>query len=109
MIWICLLLPACFSMKIRYKRNGNRPFTENIFMELLSFGSWILVNNLLAMFVVEYVLGLEGVVADAMNSFGFALKYTIISLVIACVLPYVLEICEKYISISLTIGEEEEK
>jgi len=109
MIWICTLLPACVSMKIRYKRNGNKPCSENVLFELFRFGSWILVDNLLTMLTLQYVLGMDSVVAEAFNSFGFASKYVIISLVFACVVPYILEICEKYISVSLSIGEEEEK
>lgn len=106
MIWICTLLPACISMKIRYKRNGGKMFSDNILLELFCWGSWILVNNLLTMFTVQYILGVDSVVADAFNSFGFALKYMIIALFFACVLPYILEVAEKYISVSLCIGEQ---
>lgn len=108
MIWICTLLPACISMKIRYKRNGNKMFSDNTLLELFRWGSWVLVNNLLVMFTVQYLLGIDSVVASAFDSFGFALKYIIIALFFACVLPYILEVGEKYISISLKIGEEEQ-
>lgn len=107
MIWICTLLPACVSMKIRYKRNGNKMSSDNMLLELFRWGGWILINNLLAMFTVQYILGIEAVVEDAFNSFGFAMKYTLIALFFACIMPYILEIAEKYISVSFTIGEEE--
>ena len=108
MKWICLLLPACVSMKIRYRRNQNLLKADNTLLGILRWGSWILVNNMLSMFTIVYVLRMGTVVTDVFNSFNFSLKYMVISLVFACVLPYVLEIVEKYISISFTVGETEE-
>ena len=108
MKWFCLLLPACVSMKIRYRRNGNKLQSDNMLVEIFRWGSWVLLDNLITIFTVLYLLGYGSLTIEVFDSFGFALKYAMISLFFACVIPYILEIIEKYFKISFTVGEAED-
>jgi len=103
MIWICLLMPACFSVLIQYKRNENKSLTENAVVEIFRWGAWVLVDNLLTIFVILYLLGYGSLQTEVFESFAFAMKYAGISLVLACILPYVLEIISKFISVTCTV------
>lgn len=109
MVGMCLLLPACISMKIQIRRNGNKMLTDSILGELLRYGSWVLGINFLTMMVITYFLGIEGVREDAFGSFPFAVKYVVISVLISVVVPYILEIFKKYISVTFIVGENDEK
>lgn len=104
MMWICLLMPACFSMMIQYRRNGNRPLSDNMVVELCRWGSWVLVNNLLTIFAVLYLLGYGSLLTEVFESLAFAMKYAGISLVFACVLPYIVEIIRKFVSVTFTVN-----
>jgi len=103
MKWICLLLPACFSMVIQYRRNNNKQLSDNMIVELCRWGCWVLVDNLLAMFTVLYLFGYGSLLVDVFESFSFALKYAVVSLVYACALPYILEIISKFVSVTFTV------
>lgn len=105
MEFICLLLPACVAMSIRCRRLQK---VKIFHVSELVFGwaKWVLALNILTMGIITYVLRVEGVVADAFNSFSFFLKYTLIGIAFAVVLPYVVEIMEKYVELSVEIGEK---
>lgn len=111
MIWICLLMPACFSVLIQYQRNGNKPLSGNVVVELCRWGAWVLTDNLLTIFTVLYLLGYGSLQTEVFESFSFAMKYAGISLVFACILPYILEIIRKFVSVTFTVNpvSQEEK
>lgn len=105
MKWICLLLPACVSMKISYQRNGNQPLSENALFEVFRWGCWVIVNNILTMITMLFVFKHGSIVVEVFESFGFSLKYMVVSLAFACVLPYIFEILKKYVAITFSVGE----
>lgn len=105
MKWICLLLPACVSMLIRYRRKGEQQSRESMFIEICCWGVWVLINNLLTIFTLLYVVGHDSLVVEVFDSFAFSMKYIGIAFVFAWVMPYVVEIIEKYISITFTVAE----
>jgi hypothetical protein len=107
MLFVCVLLPACISVGIQSRRI-NRSY-ESLFQELLVYGKWVLAINLLVMMIVKYALRMDGVEQSAFTSFSFSIKYSVIAIVLAIVLPYVLEIWNKYVSITFTVGEDNEK
>lgn len=109
MIALCLLLPACISMKIQIKRNGNKMLTDHILQELLRYGSWVLAVNFLTMFLTTYIIGREGDIEDYFCNFHFAVKYLAVSMLIAIITPYLLEIYHKYISVTFIVGERDEE
>lgn len=108
MVYFCLLLPACVSMAIQYKRNNEKK-KNSVLAEIFGFGCWVLVINLITMAFITYFLGIEEIVADAFNSFSFAMKYTVIATMFAFVMTYVVEIVKKYFSISFTVGVKDEE
>lgn len=104
----CLLLPACVSMTIQYARDNNKR-TNTVLSEIFRFGCWVLGINLITMVLVTYFLGITGVVAEAFNSFSFAMKYTLIAVIVAFFMTYAVEITKKYFSISFSIGAKDEE
>lgn len=109
MIGMCLLLPACISMRVQFRRNGNKMLTGSILYELFRYGGWVLGINFCAMVLTNYFLGVKGISEEAFYSFQFAIKYLVISVPLAFFAPYVLEVCKKYFSITFTVGGNDEK
>lgn len=110
MVGVCLLLPACISMQIQIRRNGNKMLSDSVLQEIFRYGRWVLAVNLIAMGFTAYVAGRSDM-EEYLCHFHYAVKYMALSILIAFVLPYLLEIYHKYVSITFTVGErnEEEK
>ncbi len=107
MRWIALLCPAVLSLWIC----GNRrlDFFTSTTKAILKYGLYLLVDNWLTVLLITYGLGLMDVVADALESFPFFLKYTLIATVIAFIVPYVEEIVLKYIKVSFIVRTKDEE
>lgn len=108
MIGVCLLLPACISMQIQIRRNGNKMLSDSVLQELFRYGRWVLAINFIAMGFTAYVAGRSDM-EEYLRNFHYAVKYMSLSVLIAFFLPYLLEIYHKYISITFTVGERNEK
>ena len=108
MVGLCLLLPACISMQIQIRRNGNKMLSENILQELFRYGRWVLGINFLAMGITAYLVGREDI-EEYFCNFHYAVKYMALSMLIAFIVPYLLEIYHKYISITFSVGERNEE
>lgn len=104
MVGLCLLLPACVAMQVQIRRNGGKMLSDNILLELFRYGRWVLAINFLAISFTAYILGKVGE-EEHFRNFHFAVQYLLLSTVIAFLLPYLVEIYHKYISISFVIGE----
>ena len=110
MNFVCIFLPALCAIGIELKRRSYDMKTVQI---VIRYGIWVLAINFMAMLCVVYVFGIEGVLTDAMDSFSFACKYIVISLILSIVLPYIIEILGKYLRISFEVtskdSEDEKK
>lgn len=107
MKFIGLFMPAIVSLMIRNRNNEKEDWRmPQVFFR---YGIYVLVNVWLTEGIIIYVLGLSGVIEEALTSFPFFLKYTLIALAMAVVVPYVEEIIRKYISIGLTVEIYDEK
>lgn len=104
---IGLFFPAIASVMIRNRRNTE--FGWSMPAILFRYGIYVLINVLLTVCVITYGVGLSGVTADALNSFSFFTKYTVIALIMAILVPFVEEIIGKYIKITLTVRTYDEK
>lgn len=106
MKWICLLLPACVSMLVINKRKGEQEASKNVLVDIWRWGVWVLINNLLTFFTLLYVVGYDSLLMEVFESFSFSMKYTLLALIYAWIIPYMVEIVKKYISITFTIKEK---
>ncbi|MCH5261473.1 MAG: hypothetical protein J1F42_01010 [Lachnospiraceae bacterium] len=104
---IGLFFPAIVSVWIKHTRNTH--LTWNMPKILFEYGIYVLINVLITGCTITYGLGLSGVTSDAFNSFPFFIKYTIIALVAAIVVPYIEEIIRKYIKVTLTVRSYDEQ
>lgn len=102
---VCIFLPAFVSVAIRHKRIG---FKSNADM-LLSYGLWTILINFLNMILVTYVLRMNDVVSDALDSFSFAIKYIAVAVVIAFLMPYFFEIISKYFNVNFKVESNDEE
>lgn len=107
MEFIGLFTPAIVSLLIKNRKNMESAW--HMPQVLFRYGIYVLVNVLLTGCIITYGLGISGVTADALTSFPFFIKYTLIALVMAVVVPYVEEIVGKYIMIRLTVETYDEK
>ena len=108
MEWICWLFPACIAMGIEYKRNNNEISFCNPIKEFCVYGCWVVGINLLTLIIIMYCLGIGNILVDAFSSLSFAVKYMGIATMIAIIMPYIVEIMQKYFSISIQIDKIEE-
>ena len=104
---IGFFFPAVVSVMIRNRRSTESGWRMPVI--LFRYGIYVLVNVLLTVCVITYGLGVSGVTADALNSFPFFTKYTMIALIMAILVPIVEEIVKKYIQITLTVRGYDEK
>lgn len=104
---IGLFFPAIVSVMIRNRRNTESGWRMPAI--LFRYGVYVLLNVLLTVCVITYGLGVSGVTVDALNSFPFFTKYTVIAIIMAILVPFVEEIMEKYIQITLTVRTYDEK
>ncbi len=103
---IGLFCPALVSICIRYKRQkGTGWKLIRFFME---WGIWTLVNVLLTDIIITYILGIQDAMEEYLHSFSFFSKYVVIAVILAAVMPYLWEIVQKYISVTFTIGVNDE-
>lgn len=104
---IGLFFPAIISVWIKHMRNTEA--TWNIPKVLFEYGIYVLVNVFITTCTITYGLGISGVTSDALNSFPFFTKYSVIASVAAILVPYAEEIIRKYIKVTLTVRTFHEK
>lgn len=102
---VCVFLPAFISVAILNRRKGYKCVVDVV----LSYGMWTLFLNFLNMILVTYVLRIDNVVFDSLDSFPFALKYIAVASVMAFVFPYFFEIIKKFINIEFKVDVVDEK
>lgn len=108
MILFSLLFPACVSMSIVYRRRERMGVTGSILFDLFKYGEWVLTLNLINLFLIRYVMNIDEAYEELFAKLSFAMKYTVVAVIFAVVLPYVIEIVNKYFSVQLFIGEKNE-
>lgn len=106
---ICWIFPAFIARKIQNKRTKRDGKINDYTNDVLAWGCWVLVINCLTLVVLLYVLNMEGVLVDAFSSLSFSLKYMFISMIIATILPYILEIVLKYFEIKIEIEKTDDR
>lgn len=104
---IGLFFPAIVSVLIKNRRNTEADWRMP--RVLFRYGIYVLINVFLTGCIITYGLGVSGVTSDALTSFPFFIKYTVIALVTAVIVPYVEAIIGKYIKLTLTVRTYDEK
>lgn len=77
---IALFFPSILGTKIYTKME---PTFESIVKNIYVYIIFTIATNVFSMFTVEYVLGVGGVVIEALNSFSFFMVYTVLSVAIS--------------------------
>ena len=106
MRYVCIFAPALCTVAIQLNR---KCVSERIRDIVIRYGIWVLMTNLITMSIINYIIGVHDVTADALDSFGFATKYMIISLFMALIMPYIVEVISKYINVSFKVETPKEK
>ncbi len=97
--FICLFLPSAVSTYIDEKKNNNKASSL-----ILKYLGYTFINALL-MNTFIYVISSEKFYyyREATYTYDFCLKYMWLSLIIALILPYILQIIERTFDISIEI------
>lgn len=103
---IGLFSPALISIAIRHSRNSK--LTWQMPKVLIEYGICVLVNVWVTTVIITYVLNVSGVVVDALSSFPFFTKYTVIAVVAAVFVPYIQEMVNKYFQITFLVRTKNE-
>lgn len=103
---IGLFFPALISILINHSRNSER--TWQFPMILVEYGIYVLVNVLITTVIITYALNVSGVSVDALDSFPFFTKYTVIAITAAVFTPYIQEIINKYVKITFSVRKKDE-
>ncbi|MDO4304540.1 MAG: hypothetical protein Q4D94_11565 [Bacillota bacterium] len=75
---------------------------------IIRYGVYVLFNTLITQIVITYLLGISQVEETALKSFPFFVKYVLIALIWAVVLPFMEELLKKYIKVSIKISTDKE-
>lgn len=102
-----LLCPAMVSILIRERKN--KDMAQRVPEILFRYGIYVIINAFLTITIITYGIGISGVTSDAFCSFSFFIKYTIIALIMAVLVPYAEEIIGKYIRITWTVRAYDEQ
>ena len=103
---IGLFFPALISIAIKHSRNSQ--LTWQIPKVLVEYGIYALVNVLVTTVIITYGLNVSDVTVDALDSFPFFTKYTIIAIVAAVLTPYLQEMIKKYFEVTFTVRKKDE-
>lgn len=95
MQFIALFLPGFLGVNIFAKIEENK---VGIVHYISSYCIFVLWTNIFTMFTITYVLGIEGVVSDALNSFSFFMIYTVMSCFFAIIGALIGKVIKKNIS-----------
>lgn len=104
---IALFFPALISIVIRHTRDKEQIWKMP--ETLIRYGMYTLWNVFLTTAIITYGLNISGVTADAFESFPFFTKYVVIAIAAAVLLPYLEEMIKKYIKVTFTVKERNEK
>lgn len=104
---IGLFAPAMISVWIKHNRNVE--VTWGMPKILFEYGIYVWINVFMSGCIITYALGMSGVTSDALTSFPFFTKYTVIAVAMAILVPYAEEIIRKYFKVTLTVREKNEK
>ncbi len=106
MYFIALFLPSCISLVIRHNRN--RKLTWSLPKVLVEYGILVLINTWSTMLVAVYVLHIPSETIRAFEYFSFFIKYSLVSSIIAFLIPYIEEVIRKYIKITFRVEDVDE-
>ncbi|MDE5865159.1 MAG: hypothetical protein K2H31_00950 [Lachnospiraceae bacterium] len=101
MSFIALFLPACISIMIRHKRN--KELKWSLPESILEYAVLVMINVLISQCIVVYIFRISEVGMSSFHSFPFFTKYLAISMIIAWVMPYLVEIVRKYFEVSFSV------
>lgn len=104
---IGLFAPALISVWIKYLRDEKK--ICQMPMILIEYGIYVLVNVLVTTGIITYGLNMDGITADAFDSFPFFTKYVVIAIVAAFLTPYIEEMIKKYIQVTFSVRAHDEK
>lgn len=76
MQFIAIFLPSFLGTNIFIKMETN---IESVIRYIYTYIIFTILTNLFTMFTVTYVLGVDGVMSDALKSFSFFMIYTVMS------------------------------
>lgn len=104
---IGLLCPAMVCVLIRGRKNTD---TKQTVPDILfRYGIYVLINVFLTTAIITYGLGISGVTSDALSSFPFFIKYTVIALIMAIFVSCVEGMVRKYLKITFTVRAYDEQ
>ena len=102
MYFICVFLPALFSIVISEKINNRKMTGKEL---VINYGCYtflitMLVNTLFSIFCSQ-----EWTYSNEMFTYNFATKYLWISFIISVLLPYIYKVITKVFSINVEVKE----
>ena len=101
-----LFFPALISITIRHSRNSE--LTWQMPKVLAEYGIYVLINVFVTTAIITYVLNISGTTVDALESFPFFTKYSVIAAAAAIFTPYMQEIAKKYFEITFEARKKDE-
>ena len=104
-LFLCLLGPSLLSIKIFNNLNDNELSNKNIIFNYFLF---VFFNNLICTVFSTVVLGGKtSVDASLINLPIFAIKYVVVSIIIAIILPFFVQLINKNIKYNVEVKENE--
>lgn len=103
---IGLFSPALISIAIKHSRNSGLAWQMPTV--LVEYGIYVLINVWLTTTIITYGLNVSGVTVDALDSFAFFTKYTLIAIIIAVFISFIQEIAKKYIEVTFVVRKKDE-
>lgn len=100
MEFVAVFLPACISMSILYRRNGNKSITGSLLYDIFKYVEWVIGINLINLFLICVVLRRTEIYSSAFDKLSVSMAYTSIACFWAILLPYVFETVRKFFSIT---------
>ena len=106
MIFIALFFPSVISIALQYKMKKSE---WNIFNYISRYIIDCIFNILISQGIVQYVLYDDVITIDSYDRFFFFTKYMIMACGFAIIIPVILNIAGRYISIKIKLEDRNEK
>lgn len=105
--FICLFFPAIIGVKIFHIFKKGKYDLKELF---ICYGSIVTISNIITMTIFFYTLSVRNNILDVLNQYpGTAVKYLVLSSIIACVVSLLIEIVDKNLEMKVIIKNEKNK
>ena len=106
-IFLCLLGPSLFSIRIFYHLNKDQMSDRNI---LFYYAIFVFINNFISLIISVLLFGArDSIDLSLINYPIFTIKYLVLAIILAVVVPFVVKIINENVDYDIEVVKNEKR